>query len=56
MQTLFAVCLARQGQLHNALTVVDEVAKDVKGGGKALADANMLCLCSWVFEQGNQSD
>lgn len=51
VQALFAIALFRQGNSDAALEVVEEVAQDVKGKGKALQDANLLLLCSYVFEQ-----
>jgi hypothetical protein len=50
-QALLAVALIRLGESDIALSTVDEVARDVKGAGKALADANMLSLCAAVYEQ-----
>ncbi|KAK9894143.1 hypothetical protein P389DRAFT_103808 [Cystobasidium minutum MCA 4210] len=51
VQALFAVTLARLDKLEDALAVAEEVAKDIKGAGKALGDSGTLKLVAWVFEQ-----
>merc|ERR1711939_487770 len=54
VQTLQAVLLHRTGQPLLALAQVQEIAKDVKGNGKALRDPELLMFCSYVFEENDK--